>query len=70
MATDTSVLQGEVNDDPESQELEVEKLLAGFLSALIEEQKQLVPLSAAISGLTLLAFAIVSMLLLRRTPNP
>jgi hypothetical protein len=36
---DTSILQGEVIEDPETQELNVEKMLIGFLKALLEEQK-------------------------------
>jgi hypothetical protein len=38
MATDTNILQGEVVEDPTIQELNVEKMLIGFLRALLEEQ--------------------------------
>ena len=38
MATDTSVLQGEINENPDAQPLDVERLLALFLKALLEEQ--------------------------------
>lgn len=39
MATDTTRLQGEVADDSDIRELDVEKLLMSFLNALLEEQK-------------------------------
>jgi hypothetical protein len=39
MAADTSLLQGEVNEDPSSQKLDVERMLAAFLHALLEEQR-------------------------------
>jgi hypothetical protein len=38
VATDTSILQGEVVEDPVTQEINVEKMLIGFLRALLEEQ--------------------------------
>jgi len=38
MAADTGLLQGELNENPQGQELEVEKLLIGFLRALLDEQ--------------------------------
>jgi hypothetical protein len=40
MSTDTNILMGEVIDDPERQEKDVELLLVGFLKALIDEQRQ------------------------------
>lgn len=39
MATDTNLLMGEVVEDPEKEERNVERLLIGFLHALLEEQK-------------------------------
>lgn len=39
MATDMRQLQGEIIQNPESQEQDVERLLVGFLRALIAEQK-------------------------------
>ena len=39
MATEIKRIQGEVNENPAEQELEVEKLLAGLLRSLLEEQK-------------------------------
>jgi len=42
MATDTSLLQGEVIDDPEGQERDVERLLVGFVRALMDEQRNVV----------------------------
>lgn len=39
MPTDTTRLQGEVIHDPENQELDVERMLMGFLRALLDEQK-------------------------------
>jgi hypothetical protein len=38
MATDTSLLMGEVIEDPQGQQKDVEILLVGFLKALIAEQ--------------------------------
>ncbi|MGZ6333356.1 MAG: hypothetical protein ACXWP5_12105 [Bdellovibrionota bacterium] len=38
MATDTTQLQGEVNNEPEADVKDVERLLAGFLKALLDEQ--------------------------------
>jgi hypothetical protein len=43
MATDTNMLMGEIIENPEGQERDVELLLANFLKALIEEQKILEP---------------------------
>ncbi len=40
MAADTERLKGEVVENPEVQELDVEALLAGFLRALLDEQKR------------------------------
>jgi hypothetical protein len=40
MATDTSILQGEVVEDPVTLEVNVEKMLLGFLRALLAEQTQ------------------------------
>ncbi len=37
MAADTDRLKGEVSENPETQELEVERLLVGFLRALVRE---------------------------------
>ena len=37
--TETSLLQGEVHQDPGQSEMDVELLLELFLRALIEEQK-------------------------------
>jgi hypothetical protein len=39
MATDTLLLMGEVIEDPDGQERDVEMLLANFLRALIDEQR-------------------------------
>jgi len=39
MATDTHLIQGEVIEDPTANETDVERLLIGFLRALIDEQK-------------------------------
>lgn len=39
MATDATRLQGEIVENPENQELEVEKLLVGLLRSLIAEQQ-------------------------------
>jgi hypothetical protein len=38
MAADTTILQGEVNENPEARKLDVERLLAALLSSLIKEQ--------------------------------
>jgi len=38
MATDTSLIQGEVSEEPGATDMDVERLLIGFLRALIEEQ--------------------------------
>lgn len=38
MAIDANLLQGEVSQDPESEEKDIQQLLLGFLRALIEEQ--------------------------------
>ncbi len=43
MAADTTILQGEVTQDPQEEKLDVEALLAGLLSSLIREQKGLSP---------------------------
>lgn len=39
MAADTTILQGEVIADPQSQQLDIQALLAGLLKSLLEEQK-------------------------------
>ncbi len=39
MAADMNLLRGEVVENPKTQELEIEALLAGFLRALLDEQK-------------------------------
>jgi len=39
MATDCKKLQGEIIENPEVQELNVEAMLAGFLRALLDEQR-------------------------------
>jgi hypothetical protein len=39
MATDVSLLMGEIIEDPTKQERDVEQLLRGFLKALIQEQQ-------------------------------
>lgn len=39
MATDSTKLQGELNERPEEQDLDVERLLAGLLRSLLDEQK-------------------------------
>lgn len=38
MAADTTILQGELMEDPREQKLDVEAILAGFLSSLLREQ--------------------------------
>ena len=43
MATDMSLLQGEVVENPKDQVLDVEQLLAGFLRALLDEQREQAP---------------------------
>ena len=43
MATDTNMLMGEIIENPEGQERDVELLLANFLKALLEEQRILEP---------------------------
>lgn len=40
MAADMNLLQGEVAENPEAQKLNVEAMLAAFLSALLQEQKK------------------------------
>ena len=40
MAADGQLLQGEITEDPAAEERDVERLLAGFLQALIQEQKR------------------------------
>lgn len=42
MGTDTYLLMGEVIEDPEGQERDVEQLLQGLLKALLREQRILV----------------------------
>ena len=39
MAADGSLLQGEVVENPENEERDVERLLSGFLKALLDEQR-------------------------------
>ena len=39
MAADGSLLQGEIVENPETEEKDVEKLLMSFLRALLDEQK-------------------------------
>jgi hypothetical protein len=39
MAADMSLLQGEVNTNPEALDLDVEKLLELLLQSLLDEQK-------------------------------
>lgn len=43
MATDTYLLMGEVIENPEAEEKDVEKLLTGLLHALVEEQRLQMP---------------------------
>jgi hypothetical protein len=50
MAADTQLLQGEVVEDPSSQKLDVEGLLAAFLHALLEEQKAEIPVGGNLPG--------------------
>lgn len=38
MAADGTLLQGEVNEKPEANSMDVEKMLGGFLGALLKEQ--------------------------------
>jgi hypothetical protein len=38
MATDTHLIQGEIAEDPSANDMDVERLLIGFLRALVEEQ--------------------------------
>ena len=40
MAVDTSLLQGEVEENPSNEKTDVEGLLAGFLAALLKESAQ------------------------------
>lgn len=40
MAADGNLLQGEITENPDTEEKDVETLLASFLHALIEEQKK------------------------------
>lgn len=39
MATDTRLIEGEVAEDTETQVMDVQKMLAGFLRSLLDEQK-------------------------------
>lgn len=39
MAADTTILQGEVTEDPQEQKLDVERVLAALLHSLLQEQK-------------------------------
>lgn len=39
MATDTNLVQGEVSEKASNDELDIEKLMIGFLRTLIQEQK-------------------------------
>jgi hypothetical protein len=39
MAADTTILQGEVNQSPETNKLDVERLLAGLMASLLREQR-------------------------------
>jgi hypothetical protein len=39
MAADTTILQGEVIENPEEQKLDVEALLAALLRSLLQEQR-------------------------------
>lgn len=39
MATDTSLLEGEVVENPVEQEVNVEKMLFGFMRSLLAEQQ-------------------------------
>lgn len=39
MAADTTILQGEVIEDPQGQKLNVEQLLAALLHSLLQEQR-------------------------------
>lgn len=39
MPTDITQLHGEILENPASQELDVERMLMGFLRALLDEQK-------------------------------
>lgn len=39
MAADTDLVQGEVNENPNTQRQDVEELLKAFLKSLLEEQK-------------------------------
>ena len=47
MAADTTILQGEINEDPKAEMLDVQALLAALLSSLIKEQRELLPESEA-----------------------
>ena len=40
MAADMSLLQGEVNKNPQALDLDVEKLLELLIQSLLDEQKQ------------------------------
>ncbi len=40
MAADTTLLQGEVVEDPHNEKLNVEQLLASLLSSLLKEQSE------------------------------
>jgi len=37
MGADGTLLQGEVNENPETEEMNVEAMLRGFLAALLQE---------------------------------
>jgi hypothetical protein len=40
MATDTNILQGEVSENPSKTDMDVERLIVGFLRSLLDEQRQ------------------------------
>lgn len=40
MATDTTILQGEVSENPQELKLDVERVLAALLRSLINEQTE------------------------------
>jgi hypothetical protein len=46
MAADTTILQGEVNEEPQEQMIDVERLLAGLMRSLLAEQGERSALSA------------------------
>ncbi len=50
MATEMTRLQGEISEKPETNEIDVEYLLVGFLRALLKEQDLGTPIAGGTPG--------------------